>query len=792
MSNQATLRLLMPLLALAIFAGSSARAEPVCNGATDDARCVIEVMGVEVSALRSAFTSTSDASGFEIHGTVRIGDSDNSVKLFKTDLVAEYADPTDPGAGYRRLFGQANLSNRSITDAGDSAFGAAFVTDKTRRVDVGLELGSILAGDPDNPVPHLNPARPCNGRTVEDADFQECPYLILRYLTEESTSASIGGTDIGFTATGTTEQNAGAILVVDPQDIFAYVGFNPAPVEGAGSATLKLESTSADGEEEEDLLQYKRGIGFSQQGRIPFEVRTDWGIEKEVEMLGLDFEGHLVVDWADIPLGNLPASMDASMVIKLPIDEVTGKARFDAHYQAAANGVVTLGVPLFEDVLDFSMKIGDATIGQQLTVERQVYFGSGILDSSFPWEPGALPLAIDYRNEYRAAYVLINNVDPYTAVPFLDLSDSFVQIEGHYLFDLSIGGRHGKLGGALEANGFLRMHATDGIDFTGNIAREATADLIHPKLQVATDVRARLHFDPYDVNATVAELTGEFAVADSTYVQQGTLKVTTRDAYLGFPARFDLNSITAAYSAIQDQVQAARRETETLADALAAQRAIVQAERDAAERALESALGKLQGAQAEVASLKAGISAHYSRIASNNRSIAYYKGRCTSASWYNKASRCATYAAKRAYYTARNAAEYAAIAAKEASLLIANTALEIAMAAVAAAEAAVVTTPIDLDPRVAPVLASYLVAKASLDALLKLMPEIPSIPGELKATFGFRLAGARLTPETRAEYCEGDSCVTLKAGSYDQRTGLACVNLPGLGNARVCALVPKV
>ncbi len=790
MRNSSILRLLMPVLA--IVTASAARAEPVCDGTSDDARCVIEVMGVEVYAARGALQSTVDASGFEIHGTVRVGDPDNSVKLFKADLVAEYADPTNPQAGYRRLYGQANLTRRSITDAGDSAFGAAYVTEKTQRVDVGLELGSILAGDPEHPVPHLNPTRPCNGLTVEDDGFRECPYLVLRYLSEESSSATIGGTDIGFTATGASEQETGAILVVDPYDVFAYVGFNPAPAEVPASATLKLQSTSAGDADEEDLLQYKYGIGFSQQGRIPFEVRTDWGIEKEVEALGLDFEGHLVVDWADIPLGSLPASMDASMVVKLPIDQVSGQVTFDAHYQAAGNGVVTLGVPLFEDVLDFSMKIGDATVGQQLSLERQVYFGSGILDSSFPWTPGALPLAIDYRNEYRAAYVLINNVDPYTAVPYLDLSDSFVQIEGQYLFDLSIGGRHGRLGGALEANGFLRMHASDGIDFTGNMAREATADLIHPKLQLATDVRVNVHFDPYDVRATVAELTGEFAVADSTYVQQGTLKVTTRDAYLGFPARFDLASITAAYGAIQNQVETARRKAEKLADALASQRAIVQAERDAAQQALESALSKLQGAQAEVASLKSSINSHYARIASNNSSIAYYKSRCSNAKWYNKASRCATYAAKRAYYTARNAAEYAAIAAKEASLLIANVALEIAQAAVAAAEAAVITTPVDLDPRVAPVLASYLVAKASLDAVLKLMPEIPSIPGELKATFGFRLAGARLKPETRAEYCEGGSCVTLKAGSYDQRTGLACVTLPGLGNARVCALVPKV
>ena len=120
--------------------------------------------------------------------------------------------------------------------------------------------------------------------------------------------------------------------------------------------------------------------------------------------LGANFHGHLVIDKSDIPVGP-GVTMNGSAVFKFPVDEFTGEAQFDNHWQAGGNGDLKLEVPLYT-FIDWQMALGEATAGGKVTADQQHVYVSGDIDKDFPWKPEGLPLSLDYRNNYQVARVL--------------------------------------------------------------------------------------------------------------------------------------------------------------------------------------------------------------------------------------------------------------------------------------------------------------------------------------------------------------------------------------------------
>ena len=767
-----------------------------CNTSSDET-CTITISpdggaGVELSAPGRQFRARIDGTGFEIHGTVHLskttGDdaaSANVFTLFEADLVVEYENPAWPSQGFRRLRGSAEMRGGAAAQASPGFGMLGLGAEQSARVDVGVELGSVLQDELS--IQHLNPSRPCKGIAEGEPGFRECPYWIFRVVENKSITGGFGGTDVGFNATADASAERNVTFLMDPEDFFVYVGFTNGEMD---SVTLKIEPTAGEeGGEEEPLMNAENGLGFSQHGYIPFEPRTTYGIESEIDALGLNFQGHIVIDKADIPLTSF-VKMDGSAVFKLPVDEISGEAKFDNHWQVAANGNLKMSLPLFKAV-KWSMDLGNATAGATITNEQQYVYVSGDINKDFPWAPEGLPMSVDYRNNYQAAAVLVNRVDPNSAVPGVDLTDSFVQMEGEYLIDMSLGQPGSEFGREMGSSGFLRADMHDGIEFWGSVGTGASASMIHPLVQADANARLYLAFNPNRPRDSVIEVTGEFNVGSETLSQGAILRVTTEDAYLGFPLSFDPALVLKAYNDFQDATRDAEAEVNKLTKEIERQRAIVQGERDAQQAKVNKAQADVNAAQAEVNKLN-------SQIAKHNSNIKYYKGRISSwyrwykkQPWYKKAGAYAKYLSKKAYYNGLIAAQYSAIGAIKATLLVANAALDTAKFTLKTFQAAVDLTPIDLDPRIAPLVVSRDVALATLNAIQDAMPEIPDIPGTIEATAGFRIDGNGLTPESRALYCDNGSCIEIKGGTYDKKKGQACITLPTQNNARVCTAIPK-
>ncbi len=788
------LPLALATLPLAMF-GSQALADSFdCNSSLTDV-CTLTLApdggaGVDISAPGTQFKARVDGTGFEIRGTVELGgttDPNEPVRargymLYDAHLIAEYLDPARPESGFRRLHGSAEMRNQAVGEAEPGLGMLELGAEQHFRVDVGIELGSILQEELG--IVHLNPERPCEGLTVDDPGFRECPYWIFRVIDEKNINAGFGGTDIGANMTADAGSERNVTLLMDPNDFFIYAGFTSGDMD---SVTLRIEPTAADDEESEEIMNNDNGLGFSQHGYIPFSPRTDYGIEWLIDDLGLDFQGHIVVDKADIPLYT-GIFMDGSAVWKLPVDELTGQAQFDAHWQMAGNGDLKVEVPLYK-AIKWSMALGEATAGATQSPEELMVYFSGEVDADFPWKPEALPMSLDYRNNYKAAAVFVNKFDPGTTVPYLDVSGSFMQIEGEFLMDFGLGNPSSELGREIRSNGFFRADFDNGIEFWGSTGQGAQATMIHPLIQADASASLYLKFDPNDPRATTMEVSGEFAVGGDSLSQRAVLRVTPQDAYLGFPLSFDPALVLEAYNDIQDATRAAEAEFEKLTVEIERQRAIVQAERDRAQAGVNAAQQKVDAAQSRVNSIRSQIAAHEARIRSYRASIRSWYRWYKRKPWYKRAGAYAKYVAKRTYYTGLIGAQYTAIGARKTALGVANTALNIARGVLDTAKSAVVLTPIDLDPRVAPILLTRDIALETLNGLQNAMPEIPNIPGTIEATAGFRIDGSGLTSEARAMYCDNGNCTEIRGGSYDRDAGRACITLPG-HDRRVCTAVP--
>ena len=775
---------------LAAAWSGAAAAGPVCDA---DGNCSLEVSvqgsaPLAIVAPSGAFTASLDGSGFEIHGTARLakpGDSVGGVALWDASLIAEYWDPAHPEQGFRRLHGRAALDGDVMAGTEPGTFGALTFTDSERHeVDLGIELGSVLARDLD--IRHLNPNRPCQGRSPGEAGFRECPYVFFKYVDQREATAAMTNSDIDLKIGASAEQDKQVTLVLDPEDFYFYVGGSNSDFD---SVTLNIEPASAtDDDGTPDATNVDTGVGFSVHGYIPFEPRTTWGIEHDFDRLGLGFTGHLVIDKAGIPLPN-SMELDGSLVMRLPYD-VNGRVTFSPNYSAAGNGDVKFAVPLFKEVLTWELDIGDATLGVELSPERQSLFFSGEIDKQLDWMPTIVPLRANAALTYRLAGLFSNRVDPDTAVPYIDVSDSFIVTEGNFLLDLGFGDAGASLGGGMTVDGYLRLDATSGFDFHGSLGRSVDGSMISPLFRADGEVGAAMHVDPRHLDDTFVELNGRFAVGGSLYAQQGILRVTPHDAYLGFPASFDLDAILRAYEDIQQATRDAEAEVVRLNGTIAAARAIVQGERDQQQRDLASAQAGVDYAQDQVDSIQSSIDYNYKRISVRKAEIKSWKRWYDNLAWYDKTWGWAKYSYEAGWRNTEIAGRYTAIGTLEISLATARLALDAAKLTLRGVQELLVLTPIDLDPRVGSQILARDAALLVLNGLQSAMPEIPHLDGTIKATVGFLINRSGLSAQTRAEYCEAGSCIEIKDGSYDSKKGRACITIPGPVEKRVCTLVP--
>ncbi|MEM7097939.1 MAG: hypothetical protein AAF541_06720 [Pseudomonadota bacterium] len=732
------------------------------------------------------FTFAADGTGFEISGTVELLSSSgatNGYTVYEAALVAQYTDPSNPDSGFRRLHGSAMI------EAGREAStspGLGMLTAEagySRRVNLGLELGSLLQQNLQ--IAYLNPNRPCQGLQVDDPGFKECPYWFFQYVEEIGAALGFGGTDIGLNITADTSAENKVLYVMDPDDFFVYAGVTFGLLD---SVQFNIESTAAEPEPElESSVDY--GLGFSQQGYIPFQVLTTYGIEDYVDTLNANFEGHMVLNWVDLPVFAL-VSLDGDMVMRFPTDSTTGE-HDTSTYQAAANGIFNVGLSTFGGGLGISTQLSNASAGLRINSDEQSIYMSGEVGKTFPWKPEAFPVEMDAASVIRGVVVLANTQDPASGEMVIAESESFAQLDGQFLIDASFNGQNGALGGELYAEGFTRLDAKQGYEFFGAMGAEGEATLIHPLIQADAGTAVTVRWNAYEFTNSVIEMRGGFGVGGDTFSQQGIFRATPTDAYLGFPLSFDPTLVQQAYEDVQDDTAEAEAEVTRLNGVIAQQRSVVQAERDAQQATLNSALADLSAAQAEVNRLNALITKY-------NKDIAYYKGRIGSwyrwyrkQPWYKRAKAYSRYLSKKAYYNGLIASRKVAIAGVNTAKGAATFAVSVASASVNVARAAVVTTPIDLDPRVGPVIVARDVALASLNALQSIMPEIPTIPGTIQATAGYRVNGSGLVPEARAEYCSDQDCTEIRDGFYDESAGRACINLPEEGNPQVCTAIPE-
>ena len=196
-------------------------------------------------------------------------------------------------------------------------------------------------------------------------------------------------------------------------------------------------------------------------------------------------------------------------------------------------------------------------------------------------------------------------------------------------------------------------------------------------------------------------------------------------------------------------------------------------------------------AQTRVNEINADISRYYSQISSYRKSITWWYNWYKRQHWTKRAGAYAKYLSRKAYYNGLIAVRYSAIASAKVAKGVATVTLTAAKGALELAKGAVNLAPVDADPRVASLFVVRDSALVTLNGLQSLMPEIPRIPGTVNWTAGFVLADGKVTPENRTEYCYEDQCTQIKGGTYDAKTGEACIDLPELGLNNVCITVGR-
>lgn len=774
--------LALGIITLLAGANASAFDSPAisCEGFASTDLCTISIApaggaAIRLGTERGNIQPTLDGSGYRIQGDTLVLSPVGDIPMLAAELVVEYRDASNPYSGLVTLRGSAELPfPQPSVGGGNSGIGGDIGLVSNARAEVGLELGSRL----ESLGAHLNPYRDCDGRTVRDADFQECPYLFFHIEAGSELAGNLGSDDLQWSlGAGLGLGSVSGTFVLDPFDPYFYLG-------ASGAMPLQSVDLSINPDPEADAAGGEDfGFGFSRRSLIPFAPQTTYGIEQFVATYGADFTGQLVVDYK-LPVGTLPLEVDGHTVFRFPVD-LDGGVTFSPEFETGSNGDVDVGLPFFDELFSLNFPLGNATVGARFNAREQLAYFSGIaaLDA-MDFLPGVLPLTA--TTDAKIYGLLMNRSDASSAVPYLDLGESYAAIESRWLLDLSFGGRQGGFSSGVAADGLLRLSAADGMTLKGRLESGADGSRVHPMIALGGSVSVEMQVDPFTPGQSHYLIRGDISVGGSALGSDAELYISPLESYAAFGLGIDRNAINSAIADASQALSTAQAEVDRLNLAIVQARELVQAERDAHAAALQDARVALSTAQDRVDSLQSAINYQYSRISARNAEIGSWYRWYKSQPWYKKSWAWARYTYERGWRKTEIAGRYVTIGSLEVSKTVAKLALDAAKITLAGLEMGINLTPIDLDPRVSTLILARESATFTLQSLKAALGAVPEMPGSVYARGYAIVNGSGVRGEVRGRYCDDRGCTSFTAGSIDFARREACTEIPGVVEVPIC------
>lgn len=787
-----------------------------CDGPTVTDRCTITIApaggaGMVLATERGNIQPTLDGSGYTVIGDTHIVSPAGEFPMLDADLVIEYEDASSPYLGLRRLRGTAEIPfPQPSTNGGGTGIGGDIGLYTNARAAIGLDLGSNL----EHLGAHLNPERECMGRTSNDPAFQECPYLFFHVEAGSDLAGTLGSEELQWSMGASVGTSASATFVLDPYDFYFYLGASYQPFD-AINLTIN-PSSDKEGFDGED-----KGFGFSRSGWIPYLPQTSYGIEDYVALDEPQFHGHLVINGLEAVIPGTPIGVEGYAIYRFPVD-LSGNIEFSPEFDVGFNGDMAIDVsryfPFLEhrstrtqkttttdsngqetstsetrttstgvdlsQLFSLSLPLGTATLGGHIAEGEQFMYFSGVAAvDAMDWLPGILPLRANADAMVYGAFMNRSEAD--SALPYVNVSDSFMAIEAMYELDLTLGGKHNGFYGNRSAYGTLRASASDGVYARLTLSDELGATALHPMISLGTSTTVEYQANPFDPMDSFYRIRGDLGVGGATLGTNAELIISPQEAFVGIGINLDGTAIGEAIDDANRDIETARADVNRLDILIAENRAIVQAEHDATQAELENAKADITAAQNQVNSLQSQIDDQYSRINTRKAEISSWYRWYKRQPWYKKSWAWAKYVYQRGWRSSEIAGRYATIATLKTAKAIAVTSLEVAKQTLAGAQA-VVNLPVDLDPRVAPLIASREVANATLQATLDALALVPEMPGRIEAMAGARINGDGLEGLVRGEFCDARGCIAFEGGSVNFDTRTACAEIPGVYEIPVC------
>jgi len=534
----------------------------------------------------------------------------------------------------------------------------------------------------------------------------------------------------------------------------------------------KRKTTNDDPEDSNDPFPID-SIGFSAHGWIPFQAQTVFGIPEASR----HFAGQVFLS-GEIPMGSPFVVLNGNVVTYVGSNG----------FAQGGNGTLSVQIPLLSDIINFSMGLGNATAAVQVSPDRQMTYFSGELNPDSLFFDDILP--VFPKVGARAAGYIDNG-----------LGDARVTIDG--TFDLGADVLGNLIG--VKLNSLANVQGSMNIDAHGVLITGTTTAQIHPALKLGGAVSVRVSLPWAAPQDATIELRGDMDVfgvglkdvlvsigGQGMRINGAFVTPLTRIALSGSitdqgpsmtgsaSVQLGLGAITGAMKQAADTLTAAQQDVDRLSLLIDQMRATVQAERDRDAQHVREARDAVTSVQASVDSLNGQIAYQYARIAVRRAEIASWKRWLNAAAWYEYPARAARYAYEAGWRNAEIAGRYTTIAALNAALVIAKGALEVAKFALQTLEAAMVVTPIDLDPRIAGLIAARATAMAALEIAKAPFAGVPVIQGDFAGTIAATLDLAGMHGTVAANF---EGCSLLQGSVSFGAQPQACIALPGFGDA---------
>jgi len=572
----------------------------------------------------------------------------------------------------------------------------------------------------------------------------------------------------------------------DGQDDVAANGNDSSKSEGSestDSGSNGADGSDGDKKKETDGEKSKlpfdiNAIAFSWKGGIPFVPQTTSGLPEDVEVGA--FWGNTYVE-GKVPLYH-GINIEGPVVTSVGADG----------WEQAGNGDVQLDIPLLGDIVQLKFPLGEASAGYKVGPERSYAYFTGTLDPDDSFLPSWIPLRPSVE-AHIAGYIDSDRPE-----------DSVLWAKGRY----SVGaGVLGDLTG-LDLDELYATEAELKIDRHGVFVYGRTAYSLHPDLVFGSEVIVEAFFAFERPEESYIELTGDLAIGGEALganararldrhglVVEGFLltpvttiglhgEITVSGPVLeGFAqVNLGLDGVSDALDAAEREVAKARAELEKLGGPMDSMRDIIDGERELHATKVAQARAAVETARGSVASLQSKIDANKRKIAQRKREISKKRSWAKRQKWYKKTWAWAKYAAYASWRTGDIAARGVAIGGLEASKAVANGALIVARETLKLVEGAIDGFPVELDPRMVPLVATYEGGRLLLLGTEEALGGIPRLEGDFLAEIAVRLDISGLHGDVTAEY-EGRELV----GGH-VTFGLdpsACLVIPVVGE--VCA-----